>query len=213
MYPELPRSKPRFSGSFHTWRVTISTDREKGTVENFLVFSSGKREAVSNYLWLKFLWNELTRTEFNLFLILLNETYDEKKWSFLRLLTYKSRKELRRNLIKIEEILGEVTSNRERYLGYKGIRIEIHRETRRLARVPKFSGYVRNISSLGRTKKSSLSDVLSEVMDTDYKFNEKIDWDLLLDVGPTALFPAGKVTYSNPDEDQKVRNVEIETKF
>jgi hypothetical protein len=178
-----------------------SNNREKGIVENFLVFSSGKREAVLEYLWLKFLWNELTRTEYQLFILSLKSSPDsEKKWSFLKLLPLFPKKALRKRLLDSERILGLSVSSKERYHGYKGIRIEIHRETRKLARTSKYSGYVRNISSIGKSKKSSLSDVLSDVLDSDIFMEEKIDWDSLLRVGPITLFPAWKLSLLDPDD-------------
>jgi hypothetical protein len=203
-----PRLKPRFSGSFSTWRKEIFTNREQGIVQNFLVFSSGKREAVLEYLWLKFLWNELTRTEYTLFILSLKESEDDqKKWAFLKVLLQRPKSELRKKLIRFEEFFGLKLSSRERYLGYKGMSIEIHLENRRLGRVPKYSGYVKSISAIGSKKKNSLSDILSDVIPTDLYFDEKvIDWYHLLSVGSISLFSAEVEVLFNPDEDQKVRN-------
>ena len=202
MLKKLPRNLPRFSGSFFTWRATLSVDRNKGLQRNLLVFSSGKRAAITKFLWLKFLWNELTRTEFELFLMTLTESKrDEKKWAFLKALSLYPKKVLRKRLIAIEALYGEDISSRDSYLGYLGMSIEIHLEIRRLPAVTKYSGYVRSPSSVGSKRKSSLSDILSEATQTDEIYiEENMNWYDLLSVGSISLFSARNRILFNPEE-------------
>lgn len=173
------RNFPKFPGIFFSWRIILSTDHEKGVQDALFVFSSGKREAVLEYLWLKFLWDQLAQEEYSLFLMTLKDN-DHKKWAFLKVLLLKDKKSLRNRLNKIETQTGQTISTRERYLGYKRIRIEIQKETRRLPKPKKFSGYVRNISAIG--SKSRKTRFLETITETIYLSEKQFDWELALTV-------------------------------
>jgi hypothetical protein len=165
---------PRFKGRFFTWRSTTFVDQENRSKENFLVYSSGKREAVFKHLWLKLVWDQLTRIEFELFVSMLGEK-DVKIWSFLELLLNIPKILLRQNLLKAESIYGEEISTRERYIGSKRICIEIQREIRRLPKTKKFSGYIRSLASRG---KSQLGEGRIELPSTNFPdFVEDVDLD------------------------------------
>lgn len=174
------RNFPKFPGTFFSWRVVYSTNHESGEQVDLLVFSSGKREAVLNGLWLKFLWDQLARDEFELFILTLKDS-DSSKWSFLKLLTYIDKKTLRKRLNYFEELLGHKISSRETYLGTRSIRIEIQKEIRRLPKPPKFSGYVRNISALGsKSRKTRFLETFTEEVILD---ENEFNWELALTVG------------------------------
>jgi len=102
----------------------------------FLVLSSGKRDVVKRQLWLKLVWDQLTKVEFELFLTLLKDS-DYLYWSFLKLLVFVPKKILRKNLIKNETILGLKISTRESYIGSLRTNIEIQKEIRNLPKPPK----------------------------------------------------------------------------
>jgi hypothetical protein len=174
------RNYPKFPGVFFSWRVILSTDHEKGKQDALFVFSSGKRETVLEYLWLKFLWDQLSGEEFTLFLMTLKDS-DHKKWAFLKVLLLKDKKSLRRKLNEIEQHLQIPVSSRERYQGYKRVRVEIQKETRRLPKPTKFSGYVRNISAIG--SKSRKTRFLETVTEQIYLDEKQFDWELILTVG------------------------------
>lgn len=178
-----PRPKrPKFPGKFFSWNVTISTDWQRRTSEHFLVFSSGKREAVLRYLWLKYVWNNLTQEEF-LVLILSLKDSDDKKWSFIRATQTIKRSVLRERLLAKERTQEEVLSSRISYLGSRRLRIEIHRWTRKLPNVPKYSGYVRSIASLGKNKPRDLGLTIEELMTDGVVMEERFDWFHFLTVG------------------------------
>lgn len=174
------RNYPKFSGVFFSWRVVLSTDHEKGFQDVLFVFSSGKREAVLEYLWLKFLWDQLSSDENLLFLMTLKET-DYKKWAFLKVLLQSNKKTLRSRLNQIESKSGLEVSSRVRYQGHKRIRIEIQKESRRLPKPKKFSGYVRNISAIG--SKSRKTRFLETITEQIYLDEKQFDWELALTVG------------------------------
>jgi hypothetical protein len=175
------RQKPKFRGRFFTWRASLSIDREKGTEELLLVFSSGKREAVRRHLWLKLVWAELSRAEFQLFIVTLGNNED-KKWAFLKALLNVPRKTLRKRLLRKEIQLGEKLSSLESYRGSRRIRIETQELTRRLPRTAKYTGYVRSIASLGKSSTGSNLSI-EELMTTGFVDKEIIDWFQILTVG------------------------------
>jgi len=193
--------KPRFKGAFHQFEALIFEDREKGLKEVFLVFSSGKREATLKYLWHKLVWDELTKDEFALFLLTLKDE-DDKKWAFLKALLSKSKKSLRKRLNLVETLVGDQTTSQLSYQGLKGMRIEIHKRTRKLPKVPKYSGYVRSIASLGKGNPRS-SSFLEAIVDTPYEDEVRIDWYSMLSVENLPFFQ-GEVAFSRrvPEKDE-----------
>lgn len=195
--------KPKFLGSFHRWEVNFSINQERRAVARFLVFSSGKRGACLKYLWLKFLWDELTQKEFYLFLSLPEVLRNAKMQGFLRALLTIPKRELRYRLNKLEELFGEKTSNRNSYRGYKRLHLEIQAIERRLPRTPKFSGYVKSPSSVG--SKNSKKILLPESISNPELYNEKeIDWYQFLTIGEIPLL--GEVIHSlkSPNKDEMV---------
>jgi hypothetical protein len=168
--------------------VSLNTDRENSTEEVLLVYSSGSREAVRKFLWLKFLWSQLSREENLLFLCLLRDS-DEKEWAVLRLLNQISKRELRRRLLRAETFLGQEVSEKQRLSGYYQLRIEITKETRRLPKVKKFSGYIKSPSAAG-SKRQLVRQFLDEMVSEDeYKdYEREMSWYSLLSVESVSLF-------------------------
>lgn len=193
--------KPNFSGPFFRWYVTINTTRD-GYLNRFTVFSSGKRQAVKEYLWLKMVWDQLSKSEFELFLTMKETLEDEKIVGFLRSKLILPLGVLRSRLLGFERIMGIGISSRERYIGFKRLRVEIRKDQIRLKKVPKFSGYVRNIASIGKGSRGSGNK--PEPIETFlYTVESQIDWYEILSVGDLTLL--GK-SIRLPDENQKVRN-------
>jgi hypothetical protein len=195
--------KPEFSGPFHRWKVSIYTDREQGLEELFLVFSTGKRGAIHRYLWLKNLWEQLSKEEYLLF-ITMNETLrDEKMFSFLKASISYPKATLRDNLLKMESLLGLKLSSRSSFLGYRRMRLELHRSLRKLPKVPKFSGYIKSPSKGQRgSKKAQLLEPTSYLW---VEFEKEFDWYSLLTVGEIPLFNE-EVTLSLKIGSKKNRN-------
>jgi hypothetical protein len=182
-------SKPRFSGRFFTHAVRINADHEKGEEEVLIVYSKGSRLALVKYLWLKFLWDQLTKEEFLLF-ISMNETLqNEKKFNYLKIINEIPKKEARKRLLNLETRLGEEVSKRESYQGIKYLGIEIYIQIRRLPKPTKFSGYVKTPSAVG-TKSRGGSSFLETTTDQNEILKsliEPINWYRLLAIGPDNL--------------------------
>lgn len=178
---ETVRKIPNFSGPFFRWKVNYNLNREKRFVDSLIVFSSGRRHKVIEYLWYKLVWDELSKDEFFLFISCPEVLKNDKIVGFLRAKLEVPKVTLRQRLLSIELKLRLPVTSRDRYLGLRRLKIDIQRSRTRLPRTPKFSGYVRNISSLG---KSSRGAVLPEPV-SEFVFSDEIslDWYELLTVG------------------------------
>lgn len=189
---------PRFNGAFKSFSVSRFTDREKGVDSRLLVFSQGSRAKVVNYLWLKFLWDELTKREFELFLILPETLNSPMKIATLRSILLYGKKVIRERLNKVQSFRGEIVDNRERYQGYKRLDCEIYEFQRSLPRVPKFSGWIKSSSAKGSKRPPrgpSCPEPLA-IIENDYEDFE-FDWYSYLTVGDLEIlsFPVDiKVT-------------------
>jgi hypothetical protein len=179
---------PRFGGPFKSFSVSRSSNRETGVESRLLVYSQGSRAKVVELLWLKLLWDELTKKEFELFLILPETLNSEIKIAFLRTLLLQGKRVTRERLNRAQEFLGLQVSSRERYQGFKRLDVEIYEFTRRLPRVPKFSGWVRSLSAVG-SKRSSRGPSFLEplaIIENDYE-DEKFSWYEVLTVGDLVI--------------------------
>lgn len=173
--------KPRFSGGFKTFTVSVSTNREKGTDSRLCVFSQGSRAKVIEYLWLKWIWDELSKDEMKL-VYASSEFLTGVKQAALRAVFITGKRKVREKLLS-SPIKEEISKTR--YQGFKRLDIEIYEFQRSLPKVPKFSGYVRNASSVGSKRSSGGTSVdLSplDIIEDDYNF-ESFNWYTFLTVG------------------------------
>jgi len=181
--------KPRFSGGFKTTTIVFSTDHESGVVGKLVVYSKGARLTVFKYLWLKFLWDQLTRQEYLLLISFPEAINNEKVYNYFRVINQIPKKIARRNLLRAERFLGLEESSRERYQGIKGLVVEIHYRLDSLPKPPKFSGYVKTPSSVG-SKSRGGSSFLETTTDPDEIMKsllEPMNWFQLLTVGTDSL--------------------------
>jgi len=175
---------PRFSGGFKSFSVSQFTDREKGTESRLFVYSQGSRPKVHRYLWLKLLWNELTKNEWMLFLAM-NETLNsEIIYNSLRAINKIGKRAVRQKLNTTPYILEEDKPSYERYRGYQRLNVEISIETRSLPKVPKFSGYVKSSSAVGSKNSSGKSSYLDLMTINNEDYSELVfDWFNYLTIG------------------------------
>jgi hypothetical protein len=126
------------------------------------------------------LWDQLSSEEFLLFLLSLKEN-DDMKFAFLKANILINRKILRERLIVIQSSLEVEPDSRIKYTGYKRMRIEIQRITRRLPKPKKFSGYVRNISQIGT--KSRKTRRIETIANKEFIMKDEFNWYLAFTVG------------------------------
>jgi len=171
------RLSPRFKGRFFTFRAEIYIDHDNRSKASLLVFSSGKREAVMNYLWSKHVWDQLTKIEYELFLLTLKPT-EFKKWNFLKLQVKFSKSALREQLVQSELRNGEEETSRARYIGLKHLSIEIQKEIRILPKTKKFSGYIRSLATRGKSHgtKTGIEPVSPDPSDYIVREDQDLKW-------------------------------------
>lgn len=174
---------PRFSGGFKTFSISQFTNREKGSESRLIVYSQGARPKVHKYLWLKMLWNELSKEEWELFLAMPETLKSEMIYSTLRSINYQGKRATRKKLINCPFLSEEDKPTHDRYRGFKRLNVEIRKEERSLPKVPKFSGYVKSASAIGskQPRKSSFLDLMAITGD-DY-MEIKFDWFTYLTIG------------------------------
>lgn len=189
---------PRFSGGFKSFSVSQFTNRETGAESRLFVYSQGSRVKVHRFLWLKMLWNELTKLEWELFLAMPETLNSEMIYSSLRAINFQGKRKTRNRLIQSTVIDDELRPTHDRYRGFQRLNVEISRENRSLPKVPKFSGYVKSASAIGSKspRKSSLLDLMT-INDQDY-MEIVFDWFSYLTVEETSFLP--KKETNPPDE-------------
>ena len=174
---------PRFSGGFKSFSVLQFNDREKGTESRLFVYSQGSRPKVHKYLWLKLLWDELTKQEWALFLSMPETLNNEMIYGSLRSINFQGKRVTRRRLIEAPFLSNEDKPSYSVYQGFKRLNVEISLEIRNLPKVAKFSGYIKSASAVGSKspKKSSYLDSLA-INETDYS-ETVFDWFAYLTIG------------------------------
>lgn len=172
-------SKPRFAGGFKTFSVSISINRETRVERRLFVYSQGSRTKVLEYLWLKHLWDELSRLEYQL-LILSGILNSDLKFNCMKAINKQGKKKTRERL---QVLFPEGTYSRERYQGFKRLDVEIYEFQRSLRRTKKFSGWIRSASAKGSKRSPGGSSYLETLTSTEYVVEKKIDWYSLLTVG------------------------------
>lgn len=183
---------PRFRGPFKTFSVSVSINYEKRTDSRLLVYSQGSRAKVVHYLWLKYLWDELTKDEWRLFYALPEILDSEIKIATLRAVMIQGKKRTRERLNIALKILGKESYTRTEYQGYKRLDVEISDFTRNLPKVPKFSGWIRSSSAKGSKKHQGGPSYLEPLalLESEYEMFE-FNWYYILTVGDLEAFPSG----------------------
>jgi hypothetical protein len=175
---------PRFQGPFKTFSVAISTNREKGAEDRLLVYSQGSRAKVHEYLWLKYLWDELSKEEFRLFLVMPETLNSELKFATLRAALLRPKKKIRTLLSECPILTKKEQPSKLRYLGFKRLDVEIQGITRSLPKVPKFSGWIKSSSAKGSKRRPGGPSYLEPlaIIENDY-IDNVFDWFTYLTVG------------------------------
>ena len=210
MFKELERPlKPSFPGPFFSWKCSFSIDGYRGFSYDFVVLSSGRRQAIHRFLWYKLVWDELSSEEFLLFITMSETLKNDKMVGFLRARLEIPKRILRKRLLCIEKLLGEPETSHTKYLGMKRIRHDLFLEKRKLRKTPKFSGYIRNNSRMkgnlggGHTCPPVIPD---ESLILEVLSSKGFPWYETLTVGEFTML-GQKI--SLPDETKQSRNGQI----
>jgi len=168
---------PSFRGPFKTFSISVHSNREKSLDNRLLVFSQGSRAKVVKFLWLKYLWDELSKMEMELFLTFPEVLNSEIIVSALRAVLVIGKRKVRERLINCPFLNDEDKPTKIKYQGFKRLDVEITRITRSLPRVKKFSGWIRSSSAKGSKRGTQRSEVIEPlaVIDNDYE-DEIFNW-------------------------------------
>jgi len=186
------QSRIRFK--FNIRGVNLQSSDKIMQERRLVVLSNGKRQAVHRFLWLKYLWDSLSKLETILFFLMPESLKSAKISSVLRLRNEgKNLKVLRARVNKLEQLLNEKESTRNSYQGMRRMRIEIREEIRSLRPTKKFSGYVKTPSSVGSKRKSGGS-INEPLFSSDFKTKESFAWYETLKAGKLQLLSGEVIT-------------------
>jgi len=167
---------PKFLGPFKSFSISLFTNREQGTESRLYVYSQGSRTKVLEFLWLKYLWDELSRQEYRLFIASSEVLNSEIKIAALRAVLIFGKKKIRERLCNCPFLAEEELPTRIRYQGFKRLDVEIQEISRSLPRVPKYSGWIKS-SSAKDSKKSRGPRGLEPLAISENDYEDKIfDW-------------------------------------
>lgn len=200
---KITEVKTSFRGPLIQYSIVKSIDRNKGTARRWIVFSNGKRSILVQYLFGKWLWDELNKIEWDVFWHLPEVTKDRTIYSALRARNSGVSKQLlRKRLSESPSFLSLKFISRQQYLTLKGrINWFFEEETITLRRVPKYSGYTKHYKDKGSLAPER--DEVSVFLDPVLDISEEIIMHYLT-VGEISIFAGDALI--RPEEDQKVRN-------
>jgi len=176
--------------------TTISP--EKGKVVRWHVISSGKRSTLFKFLFLKWLWDELTSQEWK-FVLNSPEFFSSKEFlACARALANGiPKKDIRTRLIKFQLLTGSKPSSRNRYRSLASLRYRLCEFVHTDTPAKKFSGWVRHQNDQGSLRKSSVFEI------EPVGFTEKLEIDLFSIITVGKLSILGKDILLSPDDDSK----------
>lgn len=134
-----------------SFRTDIVTNN-KGVIERRVVLSTGKRPALVRYLFLKMMYNELTKEERELFLSFKESTSNIQYYFALRA---RNKGIMKKTIRKILEVLdlGQPLISYKEYISLKQIEFSYKKETKPPIKKPKpYTGYSKGYKD-GKSKK------------------------------------------------------------
>jgi hypothetical protein len=176
----------------------ISIDRNKGVLRRWICFSSGKRSTLVDYLFGKWLWDDLTKEEQRIFFVLPEITKDPSIYSCFRARVLGvPKKIIRERLGKLTKLLSVKFITRQQYLSIKGRgKWFFKEETINLRKTSKYSGYTKHYKDKGSIG-SQRRDVISEILEP-YVSEDK--FSLILRFISVGKFDNLEVSILFPDE-------------
>lgn len=126
-----------------TWRSSLPA--HPGFKRRWIVLSQGKRSSVVEALFLKWLWQELTRIEL-MFLLDTDQFHNSPYMeACFRIANVLGKKGLRQRIRRIQEFFPEIPPfSHDRFIGFRSLTIEISQEISELPPVQKYTGWARH---------------------------------------------------------------------
>jgi len=199
-----------FRGPMLRYPIVKSIDRQNGVVRRWIVLSSGRRSRLAQFLFGKWLWDELNRFENLVFWSLSEITSEQTIYLSLKAFAFGiPKKLLRKRLEKARILFGINSISRQQYLSLKGqLNCIFIEETITLRPTIKYSGYTKHYKdkgTLGTEREYYLSEILSPCT-----IEDEIIFQYLT-VGDIPLF-GGVVLLPEDDPKRSKRKQKIRTK-
>lgn len=186
-------------GGFRTFKITVSTNLQRGVAERFLILSSGRLGTIVRTLFGKWLWDELTKEELEFFLTLPGVMTEPTIIACLRARSQGIPKSLLRKRLGLIPFLVSFPS-RSQYVSLKGqLFLSVLRQEVILSKTQKYSGYSRHHNDKGSMNPFSLEDNFSlpEEFVPSLKSKEELILDFLT-TGESYFFAGGSLY--NPEK-------------
>jgi len=175
------------TGGFHKVAIWCTVQPTNSRlVARWSIISSGRLTAIRKFLFLKWLWDELSREEFSLFIDIPGVLSDPRTFACLKARADGLPKEIiRRRLLTAEKLLGLKLSSRSSWEGIKRLHVSFFKIETTAPRVQKYTGWARHHNDQGtlpKVKPDGLTLPYEEHLDVN-KF-----WITLIVVGEIPFF-------------------------
>lgn len=154
---------------------TISDITPNGAIKRWIVISSGKRSTLIRYLFLKFIYDELTREEYKIFLSFEEITNSVPIFFALRARINGIPKKVIRQILENISFPGFKTIKREEYQGKKKIQFSFREELYPPIKKPKpYSGYSKGFKDGKQRSKFQVDEFNSSPLEPSPNFEDEI---------------------------------------
>lgn len=159
---------------------TISDITPNGAIKRWVALSSGRRSALLRYFFLKFIYDELTKEEYNFFLSFKEITEKVPIFFALRARRLKIPKRIIRKILEEVQFPGFKIVTREEYIGMQQIRFSFEKKNYPPIKKPKpYSGYSKGFKDGRRRSKFQIDEFDSSPLEPSPNFEDEIN--ILLD--------------------------------
>lgn len=155
---------------------TISDILHNGAIERWIVISSGRRSVLVRYLFLKFLYDELTKEEYKIFLSF-NEVTSIVPIYFALRARYKGyKKKYIRKVLEIIQFPGFARVTREEYQSLRQIQFSFEKRIFPPIEKPKpYSGYSKGYKDGKRNSKLQIEELDSSPLEPSPIFEDEVN--------------------------------------
>lgn len=171
---------------------TISDITPNGAIKRWTVISSGKRSTLIRYFLLKFLYDELSKKEYELFLSFPETTEEVNIFFALKARTLRYPKKVIRKILESISIKGKPPISREEYQGLKRILFTYEVKLNPPIEKPKpYSGYSKGYKDGRRSTRFQTEEFSSSPLEPGPIFEDEVN--ILIDFADLILSHPRKI--------------------
>lgn len=172
--PGVQLNAPQGTGNLFRHK-TISDITPYGAIIRWIVISSGKRSKVIRYFFLKFLYDELTKKEYEVFLSFREATHHVPIYFALKARNKRINKKAIRRILENIKFPSFKIPTREEYIGLKTMYVSFEQRTYPPINKPKpYSGY-RKSQKDGKSSGTSVEEFSSTPLEPRPIFEDEIN--------------------------------------